>query len=138
MSQGQGESPLAPRRIAIVERRRKALDLRKAGASFPDISRQLGCSVSTAYRMVEWSLQKTLQEPADEVRKLELERLDRLLLALWPDAVNGDKDAIDRVLKIQARRAALLGLDIARQEITHSSDPASPFKVYLNIDPAQV
>jgi hypothetical protein len=45
------------------------------------------------------------------VRQLELERLDRLLIALWDLATGGSLGAIDRVLKVMQRRAELLGLD---------------------------
>lgn len=59
-------------------------------------------------------MQKTLQEPADELRRIEGERLDRLFEVAFAKAT-GDGDralvAIDRCLTIQARRAALLGLD---------------------------
>jgi hypothetical protein len=57
------------------------------------------------------ALKATLQEPADELRKMELERLDRLLLAVWGQAAKGNQGGIDRALKIMERRAKLLGLD---------------------------
>lgn len=57
------------------------------------------------------ALRATLQEPADELRSLELERLDRLLLGVWSQAAKGNQGAVDRALKIMERRARLLGLD---------------------------
>ena len=57
------------------------------------------------------ALKATLQEPADELRTLELERLDRLLLGVWGQAAKGNQGAVDRALKIMERRARLLGLD---------------------------
>ena len=57
------------------------------------------------------ALKQTLQEPADELRKLELERLDKLLLGVWPQAVRGNQGSVDRALRIMERRAKLLGLD---------------------------
>lgn len=45
------------------------------------------------------------------VRQLELQRLDKLLTALWDAATGGALGAIDRVLKVMQRRAELLGLD---------------------------
>ena len=54
-------------------------------------------------------LAETAQEAADEVRALELARLDALLAALWPQ--QGEPAVVDRVLRIMERRAKLLGLD---------------------------
>lgn len=102
----------SPKYLEAVERARKALELRKAGYGFQIISEQLGYSDSSgAYRAVRRALMRTIQEPADEVRKLELERLDKILTALWPAAIAGKWLAIDRVLLIMERRARLLGLD---------------------------
>lgn len=54
---------------------------------------------------------KLIRPVADEVRTLELERLDKFLLALWDKIEQGDPIAIDRGLKIMDRRAKYLGLD---------------------------
>ncbi len=62
------------------------------------------------------ALDKTLQEPAENLRQLELERLDAMLTAIWPQALNGYLGAIDRVLKIIERRSKLLGLENAGQD----------------------
>ncbi len=112
MAKHASESLTSPRRIEAVNKQRQAVELRKAGASFAMIAEQLGyASVSGAFKAVQTALRKTLQAPADEVRNLELERLDTLLLALWPQARQGNQGAIDRVLRIMERRAKLLGLD---------------------------
>ena len=109
---GRGESKLSPRRIAAAERARQALELRKGGASFPEIARRLDFKgPGAAYKAIARTLNRTLQEPAEHVRKLELERLDRLFLAIWPRAKRGDLQAIEKALSISQRRAKLLGLD---------------------------
>lgn len=106
------ESKTSQRRLEAIENQRKALELRKAGVTFVVIAEQLGYrGPSGAYRAVMSALKRTLQEPADEVRTLELERLDALLLALWAQAKQGQQGAVDRVLKVMERRAKLLGLD---------------------------
>ena len=98
--------------------------MRIAGATFDQIAEALGyrgrCG---AHKSVTAALRKTLQEPADELRTLEAERLDRLMLATWQAATGGELDAIDRVLKIMARRARLLGLDAPdRTDITSGGE----------------
>lgn len=106
------ESPTSPRRLEAAERQRQALELRKSGASYRQIRDALGYRThQTCYEAVKSALLKTLQQPADEVRKLELERLDGLLLALAGPIKAGHLGAIDRALHIMERRARLLGLD---------------------------
>ena len=45
------------------------------------------------------------------LRVLEEYRLDALLMVLWPQVMGGDQGAVDRVLRVMQRRAALRGLD---------------------------
>jgi hypothetical protein len=90
----------------------KALELRKSGASFEVIAAELGYQdKSGARKAVLRALETTLQEPAQELRTLECERLDQLLFAVWSDALEGDVRAVDRVLRIMDQRAKLLGLN---------------------------
>lgn len=101
------------------ERARRALELRRAGVTYDLIAQQLGYKdASVAYNTVKRALKRALQEPADDVRELELSRLDRMESVLWPQALQGDQGAIDRLLKIADRRAKYLGLDAPiRQEV---------------------
>jgi hypothetical protein len=97
-------------KIASHERKLQALELRKAGASYAAIAEQLGYrSGSGAHAAVKAALRDTLREPADEVRKLELERLDAALLAIWRRVQAGDYAAIDRLIAIVNSRAKLTG-----------------------------
>ena len=97
---------------AAAERALQALTLRKAGASYEAIARQCGyASRSGAYQAVQRELRRTMQEPAEDVRQLELARLDDLYRAMVPKALKGDTWSVDRCLKIMERRALLLGLD---------------------------
>ena len=98
----------------------KALALRKAGVSYADIARALGYKDgSGAWRAVRAALKNTQQEPADELRVLELSRLDDMLKAISQHVAAGNLTAIDRALKIQDRRARLLGLDMpAKVDVT--------------------
>ena len=102
--------------IEVNERQRQAIELRKAGAGFEEIARQLGYKdASGAYRAVKTALRKTIQQPADELRALEAARLDAMLLGIYADARKGNVAKIDRVLKIMARRADLFGLDAPKK-----------------------
>jgi len=103
------------RQIAIQLRRARAIELKKAGATYRQIGEQLGCGMKTAWRDVDYELKATISEmteSADALRALELARLDRLQVAIWPKAIAGDNlRAVATILKVMSRRAALLGLD---------------------------
>lgn len=80
--------------------------------SYEAIAKQLGVSdKSTVGQRVQAALREIIREPAEAVLKMELERLDVMLLGLWKQAAGGDLQALDRALKIQDRRAKYLGLD---------------------------
>lgn len=118
---GTGSSKTSPARIEVDEKQVAALNLRKAGATFQEIASELGyASASGAYEAVKSGLDKTLREPAEELRKLELERLDVMWTAVWENALAGDLDAIATALRISERRARLLGLDT--KELKHRFD----------------
>lgn len=99
--------------IKATLRQNEAVKLRLTGLSLNEIARQLGyASSGGVHHAINHALKKTLQEPADTLRKLECERLDALLLGLWPAASSGDRRAVETVLNLMARRAKLLGLDM--------------------------
>jgi hypothetical protein len=95
-----------------AERRRQALELRKAGATYDVIAQRLGyANRGGAYKAVMQALQAITAEPAKELLQLELERLDALLLGQWQKAIHGNARAGEVALKVMERRARLLGLD---------------------------
>lgn len=112
------------RAVKSHDRKLKALELRKAGYDYRRIGETLGCSVTQAHRDVAAALKLTLQEPADDVRALEVERLDNMLRALWRDVSAGNHGAIDRALRVMERRAKLLGLDAPTRTETTGANGA--------------
>ncbi|MCK9901257.1 hypothetical protein MXD63_14355 [Frankia sp. Cpl3] len=145
MAKADGE-----RTIRNAERDRDAANMRADGKTYEAIAVALGYSHrSAARRAVQRVLAATIREAGDELRVLELERLDRLyeaaMAVLTREHVtvsqgrviregkpvindNGEAEileghgaplvddgpvlqAIDRLLKIQDRRAKLVGLD---------------------------
>ena len=54
-------------------------------------------------------------EGTEAVRQLELNRLDQMLFTLYPQILQGDQGAINTALRIEERRASLLGLDAPKQ-----------------------
>lgn len=131
----------------IAERDNRAYELRKAGASYRQIAAALSVSESTAHAAVQRAIKKINQrfalDHAAELQ-LEVERLDDLMRQLWPltrpqEVETGDfdasgnpvkvkippnMDAVDRVLKIAAQRAKLLGLDSIKISVDHGGPQA--------------
>lgn len=88
------------------------LELRKTGANWRQIAEAVGFTHASAARKAYLrAYDRTLQAPADELRELELDRLDRLQMAYWKDAVEGNIKAADYVLKVIQVRARILGLE---------------------------
>ncbi len=120
-----------------AERDAHACQLRNIGHTYADIAKALGFNdASAARKAVERALLLTVQEPAAEQRAIQLARLDLLFREAWQvlkaehlavnngrvimDPNNPEKAltdhgpvlaAINTVLKIEERRAKLLGLD---------------------------
>jgi len=90
-----------------------------AGANLQQIADQLGfASAAGAYKAIMRELAETAQgmsESTEAVRQLELKRLDQMLFPIWNQVITGDQGAITTALRIQERRASLLGLDAPKQ-----------------------
>lgn len=126
--------PARTSRAETLDREGRAVELRRNGATYPQIAERLGISVGAAHGAVKRALDRHVAEAAPDVRKLELDRLDHLhvqaLLVLQREhvVVSGGKPVLDvngrpmrddgptlaairTILIIQERRARLLGLD---------------------------
>jgi len=110
------------RAIKTQERQLEAFKLRRAGATYQEIADRLGyADRGTVHRMVldEMALLSlTYAETVDHVRQMEVARLDDLLLGLMRrlaklDTLSPSEHAqvVQAALRIQERRARLLGLD---------------------------
>jgi hypothetical protein len=92
---------------AILSKRVTGMSLRQIGQEEnPPISLQ------AVAQLIGRAVNEMVAEPVEEIHRLELLRLDKLLAAVWPSAVGGDHAAVDRCLAISARRARLMGLDL--------------------------
>ncbi len=124
---GDGSTP-----IETAETLAKIIELRKRGWSFRRIAAAVGGrtkgSIRDEVRRYLANLAEQTAGMAGELRVLESERLDQYLLVIWEQIEQGHLGAIDRALKISARRAALWGLDApTRQE--HSGPDGGPIEV---------
>lgn len=117
---------------AQLERHIQALELRKQGKTYVAIGRELGISSSRACRLVKhtFALMKGKREElVDDVTRLELQRLDALVEALWPN--RADPQVANALIRVTETRAKLLALFAperhevnltARKDVTQLSD----------------
>jgi hypothetical protein len=118
------------KQVAAHDNQLKALEFRKAGLPYTTIALQLGYnSPQAAWKAVKTALKRTIQEPADEVRQMEIERLDAVLVAVWAQVKQGNLPAVDRYVKLAQRRAELLGLDAPKRTDITSEGKAITFLV---------
>lgn len=92
---------------AELARDTKCLELWRAGASFDAIAGQVkaGLTPEEVADACLRALHRSPQVSQVELRQLEVDRLDRLQMALWPRAVRGDLPAVKAYLDIAALRA---------------------------------
>lgn len=106
----------------LVDKEIRVLELRRVGLTWTRIAEEVGYADHTgAYAAYKRAIKRTMQQPADELREQEIDRLDRLQVAVWPSAMKGDTRAILTIIRLMERRAKLLGLDKPikiEQEIT--------------------
>jgi hypothetical protein len=90
----------------------KVLELRRAGFTFQRIAEEVGYATpSGAQRALERIMKRNVPQAPEEFRWQELDRLDRMQVALWPRAMKGDDRAIGTIVRLMERRARLVGID---------------------------
>ena len=101
---------------AVLERQQrnqKIFEMRLAGASERAIAPHFNISSIQVHRILHQyvdMLNKELCVDAAKVKRMELERLDAMMLALWSN--KNDPRAGDTLLRIMERRARYLGIDM--------------------------
>lgn len=117
----------------VIAKSIQALDLRLQGLSYAKIAAIMGLSQAYVHKLVRRRLKENLGDKPEQLRRIMTARLDKLFehaynaLLNTPDAPGlVNKDAIEAILKIEKRRAELLGLDLT-----------PPKAVNLNVDNSQ-
>lgn len=117
----------SPKTIEAKIKAAKALELRMEGKTFQEIADEIGYnSYQAAYDAVLRAIKSVYIEPAEELIRIETERLDKLWGIQYLNAQAGDVQAMAACMKIMERRAKLLGLDApvkqdVRSEVTTKS-----------------
>ena len=103
------------RDIERAEKIKEALDYRKMGYSYAEIAEQMNIGRTTAFDLVKARIAMIPKESAEDVRELELARLDGILSKLMEILEDApEMGVIDMVFKVQDRRAKYVsGLYVA-------------------------
>ncbi|MGW4639569.1 hypothetical protein ACWEN6_13625 [Sphaerisporangium sp. NPDC004334] len=117
------------KKIQLAQRRSKAVQLRLAGVTYDKIATQLGyAGAGAASKDVTRALQAAAREQhenSEELLRLEIDRLDRLMAAVWANALSGDVKSIEAAERLISRRCVLLGLDLINRNGVADGDVAS-------------
>lgn len=101
-------------RVRGAENRAKCLELKKQGLSYEKIGKRLSLAKATVVEHVRRGLAELAEatrDAADDLRQLELERLDGLYERLVPRIKKSDVRAIEAGVRLILARARLLGLE---------------------------
>jgi len=115
-----------------LDRELQIIELRRAGATWEKIANAVGyAGASGAYKAYQRAAERMIRPNLEELRDFELDRLDRMQLAIWEKAKNGEYKAIQTVLSILDRRTRILGLDaptkVQAEVITYDGDTLNAF-----------
>jgi hypothetical protein len=100
-------------------------------ASHAAIAEELGVGLATAYRDVKAVIDRTkaeANETADEIRAIELERIDAAIVGIMPKVEVGNSRACEVMVKLQERRSRYLGLDVPSKH-EHTGPEGAPIPI---------
>ena len=102
----------AAQKVATRRRRAQCVELAAQGMSYDNIAKTVGYSNrGGAHKAISAALKAHQADAVDQLREMEVQRLDGLQAAVWADALAGDIKAVDAVVRIVQARVKLLGLD---------------------------
>ena len=100
----------------LLDKEARVVELRRAGVTWDVIAQRTGyANASGAYRAYQRAADRIIRPNIEELRDIEIERLDRMQAGVWGKAINGEVRAIDAVLRIIEKRSKLLGLDAPKE-----------------------
>jgi hypothetical protein len=107
-----------------IDREQRVVSLRRQGYTWEGISSEVGYSSPSSSREAFLrASRRVLREDLEEVRNLELDRLDFALKSIWTGVEAGDIPAINTMLKIMERRSKMLALDAPKPVFIQQTSP---------------
>jgi hypothetical protein len=96
----------------VLEKERQVVALRAQGMTWAQIADSVGYADASGSRDAYMrAASRVVVDDINEMRNLELQRLDNIQSAHWLNAMGGDVSAANLVLKVIESRRKLLGLD---------------------------
>jgi hypothetical protein len=100
----------------IIDKEVQVVSLRRQGFTWDQISEQVGYSSPSSSRDAYLrASRRVMRDDIEDIRNLELDRLDVAMSGIWIGVQNGDPQSVLLMLKIMDRRAKLLALDAPRR-----------------------
>lgn len=118
-------------------RRAQAVSLALSGLDYARIAELTGyASSNSAYNAVRAALDQVVIANVDELRRKQSAQLDRLLLATWQNALQGDAASIREARKLLDSKARLLGLNapVQVEDVTGIDSEIGALRVALSAD----
>lgn len=119
-------------------REQRTVEMRIGGSNYREIGEAIGVTDEAARQMAIRVLQRlemVANESGEELRRLDTERIDRMIQGLWQKACLGNVQAVDRVIRLMERKARLWGYEMPvrvefdwRKEVQEAG--ASPSDVF--------
>ena len=122
--------------VNLELRRFKSFELKKAGFDYRTIGVELKVSPQTAMRDVKHvlGLVQPDEQEIEDFRKMEIARLEGYLVNIRSLIQAGDSQAINTATRIDARIAALKGLDVSKMEVTgRGGSPLIISEIVVNV-----
>lgn len=123
--------PLGPTALAKQERIETALAMRIDGTPVNAIAKHLGVDRKTIYKYLTAAtanLGVSIEEKATAYREVQAGQIEQVIEKILPLAKEGELGAVDRLVKLWARQATLLGLDL------RAPDPVQQH-LHVNVTP---
>jgi hypothetical protein len=125
MTEHNGAKRKKEPKTALIAREERWWDIYAAvvaGGRYHDISSAMGIGTATVKRAVDWCMAETAKTrggPASErLRNLYNDRYERLWRSVFPRAIDGDMDALDRCVRLLASLRQMNGADVP-ERIVH-------------------
>lgn len=108
-----------------ADRNRAIIQDRRDGYTYEQLAHKYSLSTSTAYGIVKEYTDEVVKPAAEALVQLEIDRLERLLLALQPKIDAGNVRAIEVAIKLSESLRKLTGVDAAMKlEVEHTANAA--------------
>ena len=119
-----------------IDLQHRAWELRVAGMTQTQIATRLNISQSVVSRMLAAAREDAIASAKDiagDATTEQVARLDRMLLGLWEKVRNGNERAVEAALRVEERRAKLLGLDAASRRSVDVTSGGEPVRYVVSL-----